>query len=140
MALPADVGAAVAALPSLGISEGLATELRNFLTQGAGELADSTPDQTAMDAFGGSPASQQCASDAHKARTHVADAILDMSAALKGYGGVVTELYRNVTAVDDTAQADLARKAAQADACVAPSFAAPSTCTLPGHRASTGDT
>jgi hypothetical protein len=132
MVLPTDEGAALAALPSLGISEGLATELRNFLTEGAGELVDSTPTQTAMDAFGGSPASQQCASDAHKARTHVANAILDMSAALKGYGGVVTELYRNVSAVDDTAHADLTRKVAQADACVAPSFAAPSTCALPG--------
>jgi hypothetical protein len=132
MALAAEVGAALAALPTLGITEDLATDLRNFLTEGAGELVDSTPTQTAMDAFGSSPASRQCASDAHKARTHVANAILDMSAALNGYGGVVTDLYRNVTVVDDTAQADLARKAAQADACVAPSFAAPSTCALPG--------
>jgi hypothetical protein len=132
MALAAEVGAALAALPTLGITENLATDLRNFLTEGAGELVDSTPTQTAMAAFGSSPASQQCASDAHKARTHVANAILDMSAALTGYGGVVTDLYRNVTVVDDTAQADLARKAAQADACVAPSFAAPSTCALPG--------
>jgi hypothetical protein len=133
MAIPADVGAAVAALPSLGISEDLATDLRNFLTEGAGELVESTPQQTATGAFGSSPASRQCASDAHKARARVAQAILDMSTALKGYGGVVTDLYRNVTAVDDTAHADLARKAAQADACVAPSFATPSTCRLPGN-------
>jgi hypothetical protein len=133
MSLAADVGAAVAALPSLGISEDLATDLRNFLTTSAGELTDSTPDQTGTHAFGSAPASQQCASDAHKARTHVANAILDMSAALKGYDVVVNDLYRNVSAVDDTAHADLVKKAAQADACVAPSFAAPSACTLPGN-------
>jgi 23S rRNA U2552 (ribose-2'-O)-methylase RlmE/FtsJ len=133
MGLAAQVGAAVAALPSLGISEDLATDLRNFLTTSAGELTDSTPDQTGTTAFGSSPASQQCSSDAHKARTHVAKAILDMSAALNGYDVVVTDLYRNVTAVDDTAHVDLVKLSAQADACVAPSFAAPSSCTLPGN-------
>jgi hypothetical protein len=132
MGLAAEVGAAVAALPSLGISEDLATELRNFLTTSAGELTDSTPDQTGTQAFGSSPASQQCASDAHKARTHVAKAILDMSAALNGYNVVVNDLYRNVTTVDDTAHVDLVKLSAQADSCVAPSFAAPSTCALPG--------
>jgi 23S rRNA U2552 (ribose-2'-O)-methylase RlmE/FtsJ len=133
MGLAAQVGAAVAALPSLGISEDLATDLRNFLTTSAGELTDSTPDQTGTTAFGSSPASQQCSSDAHKARTHVAKAILDMSAALNGYDVVVSDLYRNVTAVDDTAHADFGKLATQADACVAPSFAAPSSCTLPGN-------
>ena len=133
MGLAAEVGAAVAALPSLGISEDLATDLRNFLTTSAGELTDSTPDQTGTHAFGSAPASQQCASDAHKARTHVAKAILDMSAALNGYDVVVNQLYRNVTAVDDTAQVDLGKLAVQADSCVAPSFAAPSTCSLPGN-------
>jgi hypothetical protein len=133
MGLAAEVGAAVAALPSLGISEDLATELRNFLTTSAGELTDSTPDQTGTQAFGSSPASQQCAADAHKARTHVAKAILDMSAALNGYNVVVNDLYRNVTTVDDTAHVDLVKLSAQADACVAPSFATPSTCTLPGQ-------
>jgi hypothetical protein len=44
----------------------------------------------------------------------------------------VTDLYKNVTQVDDNAQADLARKASQADACVAPKFSAPSACALPG--------
>jgi 23S rRNA U2552 (ribose-2'-O)-methylase RlmE/FtsJ len=133
MGLAAEVGAAVAALPSLGISEDLATDLRNFLTTSAGELTDATPDQTGTHAFGSSPASQQCASDAHKARTHVAKSILDMSAALNGYDVVVSDLYRNVTTVDDTAHVDLGKLSAQADACVAPSFAAPSSCALPGN-------
>ena len=50
----------------------------------------------------------------------MANALKDMAAGLEGYGGIVTDLYKNVTQVDDTAQADLARKASQADACVAP--------------------
>jgi hypothetical protein len=132
MVLP-DMGSMVAALPSLGISEDLATELRNYLSTTAGELTDTTPDPVSGGAFGQSPASLQCLSDAQKARTHVANALKDMAKGLEGYGTVVTDLYKNVTTVDDTAQADLARKAAQADACVAPSFAAPSACTLPGN-------
>lgn len=128
-----DAAGAVAALPSLGISEELASDLKKFLTSSAGELQDSTPDQTGNHAFGTSPASLRCASDAAKARTHVAKAITDMAAGLVGYEQVVTDLYKNVHQVDDVAQADLVKKAAQANACVAPAFASPSTCALPGN-------
>ena len=130
--LAAEAGAAVAALTSLGISEDLANDLRTFLTTSAGELTDTTPDQVGVNAFGSSPASVQCSSDAHKARTHVANALKDMAAGLEGYGVIVTDLYKNVTHVDDTAQADLTRKVTQADSCIAPKFSAPSTCALPG--------
>ena len=41
----------------------------------------------------------------------MANALKDMAAGLEGYGTVVTDLYKNVTEVDDNAQADLARKA-----------------------------
>ncbi len=133
-----DVGTVVNALPSLGISEDLANEVRAFLDASAGELKDLTPDQVLSSAFGGSPASRQCASDAHKARTHVADALVDMGAALIGYGGVVTDLYKEVKGIDETTQTDLTKKAAAADACVAPSFAAPSQCTLPSSSSEVG--
>jgi hypothetical protein len=133
-----DAGAVVAALPTLGISEGLASDLKRFLTSSAGELKDSTPDQTGSHAFGTSPASLQCASDAAKARTHVAKAITDMAAGLVGYEQVVTDLYKNVSHVDEAAQADLAKQAARANACVAPSFSAASACTLPGNSSEGG--
>ncbi|WP_157544615.1 hypothetical protein [Nocardioides halotolerans] len=131
MLLP-DVGTVVNALPSLGISEDLANDVRAFLDESAGELKEMTPDNVLASAFGSSPASRQCSSDAHKARAHVAQALVDMGAALMGYGGVVTDLYKDVKVIDETAQADLTKKAAAADACIAPSFAAPSQCTLPG--------
>jgi hypothetical protein len=99
----------------------------------ASPKTETTPDQVGVNAFGSSLASQQCSSDAHKARTHVANALKDMAAGLEGYGVIVTDLYKNVTHVDDTAQTDLARKATQADACVAPKFSAPSTCALPAN-------
>jgi len=133
-----DVGAVVNALPSLGISEDLVSEVRTFLDSSAGELEAMTPDQVISSAFGGAPESRQCASDAHKARTHVADALVDMGAALLGYGGVMTDLYKEVTGIDETTQTDLAKKTAAADACVAPSFAAPSQCTLPGNSSEVG--
>jgi hypothetical protein len=128
-----EVSTVVNALPSLGISEDLANELRSFLDASAGELKDMTPDQVLSSAFGNAPASRQCSSDAHKARTHVADALVDMGAALMGYGGVVTGLYKEVKGIDETTRTDLTRKAAAADACVAPSFAASTQCALPGN-------
>jgi hypothetical protein len=134
----ADMGAVVASLPSLGISEDLASDLRDFLFTSAGELTELTPDPVGGGAFGSSPASVQCLSDAQKARTHVAKALQDMSAGLEGYSTVVTDLYKNVKTVDDTAQADLVKKAAQANACVAPSFSATSQCTLPGNSSAGG--
>jgi hypothetical protein len=128
----ADIGSTIDKLVQLGISEALAAELRSFLTSSAGELADSTPENVGSNAFGHAPASVQLASDAAKARTHVADALKDMAAGLEGYGTIVTDLYRHANEIDQTAKDDIDKKAAAADACVAPSFAAPSSCTLPG--------
>jgi hypothetical protein len=127
-----NIGATINSLVQLGISEALAAELRSYLTTTAGELTDSTPDGVGTNAFGQAPASVQCASDAAKARTHVANALKDMAAALEGYGTIVTELYHDVNTVDETAEQDFRTKAAQANACVPVSFAAPSSCTLPG--------
>jgi hypothetical protein len=131
MALP-DIGATITTLVQLGISEGLAAELRSFLTQSASELTDSTPDAVGHQAFGQSPASLQCSGDAGKARTHVADALKDMAAGLEGYGAIVTHLYRDVTSADETAEQHFVRQARQADACIPVSFASlPSGCSAP---------
>ena len=127
-----DIGSTINQLVQLGISEALAAELRSFLSASAGELADSTPHAVGSSAFGHAPASIQCASDASKARTHVADALKDMAAGLEGYGTIVTDLYRHANEIDLTAKDDIDKKAAIVDACVPVSFAAPSTCTLPG--------
>ena len=86
-------------------------------------------------AFGHAPASVQLAGDASKARTHVADALKDMAAGLEGYGTIVTDLYRHAHEIDLTTKDSIDKTAAAADACVAPSFAAPSTCQLPGSSA-----
>jgi hypothetical protein len=131
MVLP-DIGATITTLVQLGISEGLAAELRSFLTQSANELTDGTPDVVGHTAFGHSPASLQCAGDAGKARTHVADALKDMAAGLEGYGAIVTHLYRDVKSADDTAEQHFVRQTRQADACIPVSFAsAPSGCSAP---------
>jgi hypothetical protein len=136
----ANIGSTIATLVQLGISETLAAELRSFLTTSAGELTDHTPDAVGHNAFGGAPASQQCASDAGKARTHVADALKDMAAGLEGYGVIVTDLYRNVKDADDTAEQTFKQQAAKADACIPVSFAsAPTGCGLPGSAGEDGD-
>jgi hypothetical protein len=127
-----DIGSTIDTLVQLGISEALAGELRSFLTTSAGELTDSTPHTVGTTAFGHAPASVQLAGDASKAHTHVADALKDMAAGLEGYGTIVTDLYRHAHEIDLTTKDSIDKTAAAADACVAPSFAAPSTCQLPG--------
>lgn len=127
-----DIGATITRLVQLGISESLAAELRSFLTESAGQLTESTPDGVGGNAFGHAPASLQCARDAGKARTHVADALKDMAAGLEGYGAIVTGLYRDATAADDAAEQQFVRQARRADACVPVSFAAaPAGCGEP---------
>jgi len=128
-----DIGSTINSLVQLGISEALAAELRQFLDNCATDLTDSTPENVGHNAFGHAPASLQLASDAAKARQHVADALKDMAAGLEGYGQVVTELYRNANEIDLTAKQEIDKQTAAANACVPPSFAAPSTCALPGN-------
>jgi hypothetical protein len=128
-----NIGATIDSLVQLGISEALAAEVRQFLDNCATDLADTTPDNVGHNAFGHAPASLQLASDATKARTHVADALKDMAAGLEGYGQVVTELYRHANEIDLTTKQELDKQTAAANACQPPSFAAPSTCTLPGN-------
>jgi hypothetical protein len=128
----ADIGTTITTLVQLGISESLAAELRSFLDESAGQLTDSTPDAVAQNAFGQAPASLQCAGDAGKARTHVADALKDMAAGLEGYGAIVTHLCRDVTNADDAAEQQFVRQTRQADACIPVSFAsAPTGCAAP---------
>ena len=128
-----EVGAVLDSLPALGVTEDVVDGLRKFLDQGADDVEGATPDVVTNAAFGSSPASVQCSSDAQKARTHVNTALLDMGAALRGYGDIVKTLHQNVTTVDDAAYTDLTKKVAAAEACVAPSFAdaTPGSCSLP---------
>jgi hypothetical protein len=137
MLLP-EVGAVLDSLPALGVTDDVVDGLRKFLDSGADEVEGAAPGHVA-DAFGSSPASTQCLSDAQKARAHVNEALLDMGAALRGYGTVVKDLHRNVTNVDDATYTDFTQKVAAADACVAPSFAATPQCTLPTDGSGSGD-
>jgi hypothetical protein len=119
----ADIDAAITSLVQLGISESLAAELRAFLKESAGTLTESTPDSVGHSAFGHSPASLQCASDAGKAHTHVANALQEMAAGLEEYSTIVTHLYRDVKDADDTAEQQFVRQARHADARIPGSFA-----------------
>jgi hypothetical protein len=130
--LPDGMSSTLASLSTLGVSDDLVDDLRSFLDKSAGELKERRPDAVGTGSFGSSPASVQCASDASKAREHVAKALNDMAVGLVGYGTVVVNLRRNVKHIDEATEVDLTRKVAQANACVAPSFSVPSQCALPG--------
>lgn len=119
-------------LRTIGLSEGLVTQVVTFLNSRAGDLQDARPHGVGNAAFGSSPASTGCAGDAAKAHDHVYKAITDMVAGLKGYQESLQDMANKTWDVDATAEAEMRTHIKRAESCVAPTFAAPSTCTLPG--------
>ena len=89
--------------------------------------------------FGGSPAGSQLSHHAALARQHVADAVLQMAAGLRGYG---EELGSHQGRMDDTDTQSCVDMGGieEAAACVsAPTFATNNACSAAHHRAAGGD-
>jgi hypothetical protein len=118
-------------LRTIGLSEQLVTDVVTFLETRAGDLMGARPHDVGGGAFGSSPASTGCASDAAKAHDHVYKAITDMIAGLKGYQVSLHDMAKQTWDVDATTEAEIRTHIVRAESCVAPTFASPSTCTLP---------
>jgi hypothetical protein len=119
-------------LRTIGLSERLVTQIVTFLNSRAGDLQDARPHGVGNGAFGSSPASTGCAGDAAKAHEHVYKAITDMVAGLKGYQTSIQDMAGKTFDVDTTTEAEMRTHIRRAEACVAPTFASASSCTLPG--------
>jgi len=126
-------------LRSVGLSEQLVNEVVTFLDGCAGDVQGARPHKVAGSAFGSSPASTGCASDAAKAHDHVYTSMTDMVAGLKGYQESLHDMAKKTWDVDTTTEAEIKTHIVRAEACVAPTFAAPSACTLPGASTSGGE-
>ena len=126
-------------LRTIGLSEALVTEVVTYLSNRAVDLSDARPDGVGGGAFGASPASTGCSSDAAKAHDHVHKAITDMIAGLKGYQESLHDMAKKTWDVDATTEAEIKTHLNRAEACVAPTFASPSECTLPGASTSGGE-
>jgi hypothetical protein len=119
-------------LRTIGLSEKLVTDVVSFLNSRATDLTGARPHGVGQGAFGSSPASTGCSSDAAKAHDHVYKAITDMVAGLKGYQDSLQEMAKKTWDVDATTEAEVRTHIKRAESCVAPTFASPSTCMLPG--------
>jgi hypothetical protein len=126
-------------LRTIGLSEQLVTDVLSFLNLRATDLEGARPDGVGGHAFGSSPASTGCSGDAAAAHTKVYDAITDMVAGLKGYQVSLHDMAKRTWDVDATTEAEIKTHMNRAESCVAPTFAAPSSCTLPGASTSGGE-
>ena len=123
-------------LRTIGLSEKLVTDVVSFLNFRATDLQGARPDRVGHGAFGSSPASSNCSSDAAAAHDKVYNAITDMVAGLKGYQESLHDMAKQTWDVDTTTEAEIKTNLARAESCVAPKFASPSSCTLPGASTS----
>ena len=126
-------------LRTIGLSEQLVTDVVTFLDSRTTDLHDALPDQVGKGAFGTSPASTNCSSDAAAARDKVYEALNDMMAGLRGYQESLHDMAKQTWDVDTSTEAEIKTHIARAESCVAPKFASPSSCTLPGASTSGGE-
>jgi hypothetical protein len=126
-------------LRSVGLSEQLVTDVVTFLDGCAEFVQGARPKTVAAAAFGSSPASAGCASDAAKAQDHVYKAMTDMVAGLKGYQTSLHDMAKKTWDVDATTEAEIRVQIQRAESCIEPKFSSPSACTLPGASTSGGE-
>lgn len=117
-------------LETLGLPDDLIADVRSMLNERAEALESAKPTPIGA-VFGGSPAGGELSHHAALARQHVADAVLQMAAGLRGFR---EELGSHETRMDytDTQNAVDLKKIEEAASCVAPTdFSTNTQCTLP---------
>ncbi|WP_243056845.1 hypothetical protein [Nocardioides sp. SR21] len=117
-------------LETLGLPEDLIADVRSMLNERA-EALEAVKPTPIGEVFGGSPAGSQLSHHAALARQHVADAVLQMAAGLRGFREELGSHEARMDYTDTQSAVDL-KKIEEAAACVAPAdFSANNQCTLP---------
>ena len=125
-------------LQTLGLPDDLIEDVRGMLNTRAEQLEGAKPTPIG-EVFGGSPAGSQLSHHATLARQHVADAVLQMAAGLRGYGEELGSHQARMDYTDTQSSVDLGKIQA-ATSCVAPTtFATNNQCTLPTSEPVGGD-
>ena len=120
-------------LSDFGFSQPLIDDIKSFLNISSDSLDDLAPTGVGSQAFGASPASLGCASDAAKAQQHVKAAIVDMVTGLQGYVDALNGMQNRAYAVEDVTEADLKQKWQRAQSCETPDFTNVGVCTPNGN-------
>lgn len=119
-------------LKDFGFSQSLIDQIMDYLDTSSQALEENQPQPVGKRAFGTSPSSLACSSDADKAKDHVRTAITDMAAGLQQYRTSFHEMSRRAQDVEVVTTTELQQQLNQAEACQAPTFASASQCTVPG--------
>ena len=120
-------------LADFGFSQSLIDEIKAFLNTSSDDLDGLAPTAVGHQAFGASPASLGCASDAAKAQQHVKAAIVDMVTGLQGYVDALNDMDKRAHEVEDVTEVDLNRKWQRAQSCETPDFTNVGVCTPNGN-------
>jgi hypothetical protein len=120
-------------LSDFGFSQSLIDEIKAFLNTSSDDLGGLAPTAVGSHAFGTSPASLGCASDAAKAQQHVKAAIIDMVAGLQGYVDALNGMESRAYSVEDYTEADLNKKWQRANSCEKPDFTHVGACSPNGN-------
>jgi hypothetical protein len=118
---------AVDMLGALGLPEGLIEEVRGMLATRAEELEGSKPSEIG-DVFGGSGEGAMLGHHAAIARSHVADAVLQMADGLRGYSAELAGHVDRMTGTDAQSAVDLTRLEASTSCVAAPDFSTNGGC------------
>lgn len=117
-------------LQTLGLPDDLIEDVRGMLDTRAEALEGAKPTPIG-EVFGDSPAGAELSHHAALARQHVADAVLQMAAGLRGFREELGTHQARMDHTDTQSSQDL-RRIEAATSCVAPtSFATNDACTLP---------
>jgi len=125
-------------LKDFGFSQSLVDQIMDYLDTSSQILEETQPHPVGGKAFGASPSSLACATDADKAKDHVRTALTDMAAGLQQYRTNFHDMSRRAQDVEVVTTAELQQQFNRAEACQAPTFAAPSQCTVPGASGDEG--
>lgn len=120
-------------LSEFGFSQPLIDEIKAFLHTSSDDLGVLAPAAVGSQAFGASPASVGCASDAAKAQQHVKVAIVDMVTGLQGYVDALNGMEKRAHEVEDVTEADLNKKWQRANDCEKPDFTNVGVCSPNGN-------
>jgi hypothetical protein len=120
-------------LSDFGFSQSLIDEIKAFLNTSSDDLGVLAPAAVGSTAFGASPASVGCASDAAKAQQHVKAAIVGMVSGLQGYVDALNGMEKRAHEVEDVTEADLNKKWHRANSCEQPDFTNVGACTPNGN-------
>ena len=94
-------------LTILGLPEALVSSCRDMLEENASSIHDGKPTNVAAGVFGGSDAGQLMEHHTTIAHRHVADALQEMVAGLRGYAENLNGFAKDVSETDLQAAADL---------------------------------